>query len=218
MIRSTFLGSLTMEYEVFNKLALASVLYSCGRATYMPSIIVRILKDNVNYLSKDTIDSIQEAIRYHDRNNSIGWDIDRDLWIKFSLFLNSHRNNSPTDTIALSIQDSDLLGLFILSAFRYDSKSDKPVLAANDYMSIIDTYKDIISSKSAMLFMQEIKESFGPSLYLVNGPRLDPIGYVSLYDYIYDLYKDTHNGEEPGIGLIVPELTERNDSNYELIC
>lgn len=68
---------------------ICAIKYSLGRRTYMPSLVVGFIRPQVPYLSKETLQAMEEYIRNGDVAPGYGDEIDRPLWVAFLNYLQS---------------------------------------------------------------------------------------------------------------------------------
>ncbi len=88
-----------MEYNIiyndkdFGLLCVCAVRYALLRATYMPSEVIRIIKENIDLLDYNSIYVIKRDIREHlDGEHPYMFEYDKQTWEDFYEWLCTDRN------------------------------------------------------------------------------------------------------------------------------
>lgn len=83
---------MTLNKFEFNCLVISAFRYSLGRMTAMPSIITKIILNNINELESETIEEMIREIEEIESTNvsRLGMECDIALWLDFKVKLKDY--------------------------------------------------------------------------------------------------------------------------------
>lgn len=182
--------TIPLEEDIFNKLSVAAVKYACGRATYVPEAVSRVIKGNIRNLNLESREEIVSHIDEHGKRDALGWDCDRDTWIRLEEAIKDPENSYDGPKELEIMTDIDLFWLFVGSAYRRDKATDDPKLEAREYEDILRSHENILNDKWTYNLLRDTVEAFGINWIEEEGPIRDREGFISMYKYLKGLYDD----------------------------
>lgn len=77
--------TINSSVEDFGLICASAVRYALGRRTYMPSVVIKFISDNLDSLDANMIYCIERDIREHDRygEDAYGDECDKVAWFVF---------------------------------------------------------------------------------------------------------------------------------------
>ena len=172
------------DISQYNKLAYNSVNYACGRSSYIVSVVIEIVRDNIGYLDYPTTDGMVRLIVDRDYGESYITDSHHsDGWRMLARDLLDHRViDTPSSSGKMIFRSADDLRLLILTSFRSNlyRPDDGEV---PDYTKVLGECSAYLNNGWYKVFKDDIDEavSYGVDL----GP------YGEFIKYIYEIEKVT---------------------------
>lgn len=166
-----------LDIDQYNKLAYNAVNYACGRSSYIVGVVLRIIRDNMDYLDYTTIDEIIKLIVNRNYGFQEATDvIHSDEWRSLVRDLLDHYSNSiPMVVGEVNFQDPDDLRLLILTSFRSNLYfSDNGIVP--DYLKVFKECSEYMNKDWFRVFDNDINEAkyYGVDL----APYCEVIGFI----------------------------------------
>lgn len=187
-----------LTVDQFERLSISAVKYACGRCTYMPSVIIRIIATYSYFLSDKTKQEIIDYVSTREKElgkHALGMDFDAKEWNRFIYRL--EKDMYPK----IDIFDPDLLDFWLLvgSSLRFNFSQETPNIPIQEYESIIEDNDETFSLGQAAVFTRDLAEVISMDIqndapifspFGDNGYYADKEGYKGLYRCVKSKYLD----------------------------
>ena len=172
-----------LDIGQYNRLAYNSVNYACGRSSYIVSVVLGIVRGNIEYLDHSTIDRTVRLIVDRDYGESdIVDSYHSDDWRMLARDLLDQRVIGLPSSGKIRFRDPDDLRLLIITSFRSNLYyPDNGVVP--DYMKVLIECSGYLNKDWYRVFKDDIDEA------MYYGVDLGP--YNELVGYIYRSEKDS---------------------------
>lgn len=184
-----------LTVDQFERLSLSAVMYACGRCTYMPSIIIRMIATYSYFLSDESKKAIIKYVSERERTlgkHALGMDFDAQEWNRFIYRLGADKY-PKIDTF-----EPDLLDFwaFIGSSLRFNFTQEQPNILIQEYESIVEEHESLLSLGQATVLTRDLAEVMAADVgsdgiyspFGDAGYYADKSGYKCFYRYVKTRY------------------------------
>ena len=148
-----------IQGDQFNKLAYNSVNYACGRSSYIIGIVIRIVRDNIEFVNFPMATEIARLIINRDYGCTDMLNSSHvDDWRLLARDLLDTNNNEALETVEITFEDDDDLRLLILTSFRSNLYFPDSEIVP-DYSKILNDCVRYMDKNWYQVFLTDINEA-----------------------------------------------------------
>ena len=145
--------------DQFNELAYNSVNYACGRSSYIVGIVIRIVRDNIEFVNFPMATEIARLILNRDYGCTETLNSSHvDDWRLLARDLLDNYGKEVPDTVEITFEDDDDLRLLILTSFRSNLYFPDSEIVP-DYSKILNDCVRYMDRNWYKVFLTDINEA-----------------------------------------------------------